>query len=103
MKVVNLFPLSIIQEKISLDKIKPLKERRWLKELAEEGLEEGIQEIGEDRIFIAPSCSLLHSPVDLDSENDMDDEMKSQQSCETAASLREGGQHVREKRRLRVC
>ena len=36
-----------------------------------------IQEIGEDRIFIAPSCSLLHSPVDLDSENDMDDEMKS--------------------------
>ena len=36
-----------------------------------------IQEIGEDRIFIAPSCSLLHSPVDLDSENDMDDEMRS--------------------------
>ena len=36
-----------------------------------------IQEIGEDRIFIAPSCSLLPSPVDLDSENDMDDEMKS--------------------------
>ena len=36
-----------------------------------------IQEIGEDRIFIAPSCSLLNSPVDLDSENDMDDEMKS--------------------------
>lgn len=26
--------------------------------------------LGSDRVFLAPSCSLLHSPCDLDSEND---------------------------------
>ena len=33
--------------------------------------------LGNDRILIAPSCSLLHSPVDLDNENYLDEEMKS--------------------------
>ncbi|MCB1562930.1 MAG: 5-methyltetrahydropteroyltriglutamate--homocysteine S-methyltransferase [Alphaproteobacteria bacterium] len=33
--------------------------------------------IGKDRIMIAPSCSLLHTPVDLDSESTMDAELKS--------------------------
>ena len=33
---------------VNSDKIKPLKERRWLKEIFEEGVEEGIQEIGEE-------------------------------------------------------
>ncbi|MDE2837318.1 MAG: 5-methyltetrahydropteroyltriglutamate--homocysteine S-methyltransferase [Chloroflexota bacterium] len=33
--------------------------------------------LGHDRIFIAPSCSLLHSPVDLDNEKNLDEEMKS--------------------------
>ena len=33
--------------------------------------------LGNDRILIAPSCSLLHSPVDLDNETSLDEEMKS--------------------------
>ena len=32
---------------VNSDKIKPLKERRWLREIFEEGAEEGIQEISE--------------------------------------------------------
>jgi 5-methyltetrahydropteroyltriglutamate--homocysteine methyltransferase len=30
-----------------------------------------------DRLWLAPSCSLLHVPVDLDSETDLDEEVKS--------------------------
>ncbi|HID44176.1 MAG TPA: 5-methyltetrahydropteroyltriglutamate--homocysteine S-methyltransferase, partial [Chromatiaceae bacterium] len=30
-----------------------------------------------DRLWLAPSCSLLHVPVDLDSEDELDDELKS--------------------------
>jgi 5-methyltetrahydropteroyltriglutamate--homocysteine methyltransferase len=33
--------------------------------------------IGPDRLEIAPSCSLLHSPVDLDGETLLDDELRS--------------------------
>ncbi len=33
--------------------------------------------IGPDRLEIAPSCSLLHSPVDLEAETALDDELKS--------------------------
>ena len=33
-------------------------------------------ELGPDRVLIAPSCSLLHCPVDLDQETGMDDELK---------------------------
>ena len=33
--------------------------------------------LGNDRIFIAPSCSLLHAPVDLDNEAGLDEEMRS--------------------------
>jgi 5-methyltetrahydropteroyltriglutamate--homocysteine methyltransferase len=40
----------------------------WLEPLA--------QRLGE-RLWIAPSCSLLHVPVDLDSEHQMDDEIQS--------------------------
>lgn len=32
--------------------------------------------VGSERIFVGPSCSLLHSPVDLESENAMDAELK---------------------------
>jgi 5-methyltetrahydropteroyltriglutamate--homocysteine methyltransferase len=32
--------------------------------------------IGADRIQVAPSCSLLHSPIDLDSESALDPEIK---------------------------
>jgi len=36
-----------------------------------------IEQLGEDRVIIASSCSLLHSPVDLDSEKKLDGEIKS--------------------------
>jgi 5-methyltetrahydropteroyltriglutamate--homocysteine methyltransferase len=31
--------------------------------------------LGPDRLMVAPSCSLLHVPVDLDGEEDLDDEL----------------------------
>lgn len=36
-----------------------------------------IEKLGKDRVIIAPSCSLLHCPVDLDNESDLDNELKS--------------------------
>lgn len=33
-------------------------------------IDKAVKKIGTDRIWIAPSCSLLHSPCDLDSESD---------------------------------
>ncbi|CAM1333748.1 hypothetical protein [Tenacibaculum aestuariivivum] len=32
-------------------------------------IKEAINKIGKERILIAPSCSLLHSPCDLDLED----------------------------------
>ena len=29
-----------------------------------------------DRLWVAPSCSLLHSPITLNNENKLDDELK---------------------------
>ncbi|MCH2037136.1 MAG: 5-methyltetrahydropteroyltriglutamate--homocysteine S-methyltransferase, partial [Rickettsiales bacterium] len=40
-------------------------------------IEKATSVLGKDRIIIAPSCSLLHSPVDLQSEEKLDDELKS--------------------------
>jgi 5-methyltetrahydropteroyltriglutamate--homocysteine methyltransferase len=40
-------------------------------------IEKAITAHGADKIFIAPSCSLLHTPVDLDSETVLDAELKS--------------------------
>ena len=39
-------------------------------------LEKAVAKLGKERVFIAPSCSLLHSPVDLDSETQLDAELK---------------------------
>src|SRR5690606_17753451 len=36
-----------------------------------------VEKLGADRVIIAPSCSLLHTPVDLNSETQMDKEIKS--------------------------
>ncbi|TWP29846.1 5-methyltetrahydropteroyltriglutamate--homocysteine S-methyltransferase [Apibacter muscae] len=33
-------------------------------------IQKAVTKIGEDKIFIAPSCSLIHTPVDLDLETD---------------------------------
>lgn len=48
--------------------------------------------VGEDRLMIASSCSLLHSPVDLDQERTLDPELKSWmafavQKCEEISLL----------------
>ena len=32
--------------------------------------------VGPERIFVAPSCSLLHCPADLDEENQLDEELR---------------------------
>jgi len=51
----------------------------WKTDLAEAvaAARKAASALGSDRVLIAPSCSLLHSPVDLDAETGMDDEMKS--------------------------
>jgi 5-methyltetrahydropteroyltriglutamate--homocysteine methyltransferase len=36
-----------------------------------------VRQLGEDRVIVAPSCSLLHVPFDLDNEESLDDELKS--------------------------
>ena len=38
--------------------------------------QKAIDAIGTDRIIIAPSCSLLHSPIDLDDEDKLDENLK---------------------------
>lgn len=35
-----------------------------------------LEKLGQDRVMIAPSCSLLHVPVDLDLESQLDPELK---------------------------
>ena len=34
------------------------------------------EKIGSERVFIAPSCSLLHTPCDLDNETQLHSEIK---------------------------
>ncbi|MEO7732121.1 MAG: 5-methyltetrahydropteroyltriglutamate--homocysteine S-methyltransferase, partial [Kofleriaceae bacterium] len=36
-----------------------------------------VEQLGVDRVWIAPSCSLLHAPVDLGRERALDDELRS--------------------------
>jgi len=40
-------------------------------------LEKATAKLGSDRIIVAPSCSLLHCPIDLDQEPSLDAELKS--------------------------
>ena len=40
-------------------------------------IEKAVAAHGSDKIFVAPSCSLLHTPVDLDNESALDAELKS--------------------------
>lgn len=40
-------------------------------------VEKAIKKLGPDKVFVAGSCSLLHTPVDLNSEKAMDPELKS--------------------------
>ena len=57
-------------------------------------LQEAHQRLGE-RLWVAPSCSLLHSPVDLEREDQLDGELKSWlafavQKCREVAVLAQG-------------
>ncbi len=38
--------------------------------------QKAVDKLGTDRVTVAPSCSLLHSPVDLDNETELDGELK---------------------------
>ncbi|MCB1592035.1 MAG: 5-methyltetrahydropteroyltriglutamate--homocysteine S-methyltransferase [Alphaproteobacteria bacterium] len=40
-------------------------------------VEKAVEKLGTDNVFVAPSCSLLHTPVDLNSEKEMDKQIKS--------------------------
>ena len=40
-------------------------------------IEKATAKLGQDKVFVSGSCSLLHSPVDLKSETALDDELKS--------------------------
>jgi 5-methyltetrahydropteroyltriglutamate--homocysteine methyltransferase len=40
-------------------------------------IEKALAALGPDNLQVAPSCSLLHTPVDLDGETKLDDELKS--------------------------
>jgi 5-methyltetrahydropteroyltriglutamate--homocysteine methyltransferase len=39
--------------------------------------QKAVEALGKDRVWIASSCSLLHSPIDLAAESKLDDELKS--------------------------
>lgn len=39
-------------------------------------INKAVEKLGTDRVMIAPSCSLLHSPIDLDGETGIDPEIK---------------------------
>ena len=39
-------------------------------------INKAVEKLGTDRVIIAPSCSLLHSPIDLDGETIIDPEIK---------------------------
>ncbi len=39
-------------------------------------INKAMEKLGKERIMIAPSCSLLHSPIDLEPENSIDPEIK---------------------------
>lgn len=44
---------------------------------AAETLETALRELGKNRVEVAPSCSLLHAPFDLDAETKLDAEIRS--------------------------
>lgn len=50
----------------------------WRNDLAKSFklLKQAVDKFGKDRVIVAPSCSLLHSPVDLSLETELDEEMK---------------------------
>ena len=65
-------------------------------------IEKAVEALGSDRVFAAPSCSLLHTPVDLNSETQLDDELKgwmafATQKLKEIAVIAKGANEGREK------
>jgi len=65
-------------------------------------VEKAVAQLGSERVFVAPSCSLLHSPVDLASEVKLDDELKgwmayATQKLDEIALIAKGANDGREK------
>jgi 5-methyltetrahydropteroyltriglutamate--homocysteine methyltransferase len=50
----------------------------WKNDLSKSlaAVEKAVAKLGADKVFVAPSCSLLHSPVDLENETEMHSEIK---------------------------
>jgi 5-methyltetrahydropteroyltriglutamate--homocysteine methyltransferase len=50
----------------------------WRADLEQQGvlLDRAAAKVGKDRLWVAPSCSLLHTPLDLDLETSLDPELK---------------------------
>ncbi len=64
-------------------------------------VEKAIKAIGTERVFVAGSCSLLHTPFDLESETELDDELKgwmayATQKLDEIAVIAEGANNGRE-------
>ncbi|MBI1301309.1 MAG: 5-methyltetrahydropteroyltriglutamate--homocysteine S-methyltransferase [Alphaproteobacteria bacterium] len=64
-------------------------------------IEKAVQKLGTDKVFVAGSCSLLHTPVDLDSETELDEQFKSWMAYATQkvaeiASLAKGANEGRD-------
>src|SRR5436305_2017965 len=58
-------------------------------------IEQAVQVLGTERVLVAPSCSLLHVPLDLQQEAQLDDELRSwlafaQQKLDEVALLTQG-------------
>ena len=58
-------------------------------------VQKAVEKIGADNVFVAPSCSFLHAPVDLDSEQELDQEIKNwlafaKQKCQEIAMIANG-------------
>lgn len=75
----------------------------WKNDLADSlsHVEKAVAKLGSDRVFVAPSCSLLHTPVDLASEKQMDDELKgwmayATQKLDELATIAKGANDGRE-------
>ncbi|MBM5782453.1 MAG: 5-methyltetrahydropteroyltriglutamate--homocysteine S-methyltransferase, partial [Pelagibacterales bacterium] len=51
----------------------------WINNLGNsiEIAQKAVAKLGKERVIVAPSCSLIHSPVDLENETDLDAELKS--------------------------
>ena len=63
-------------------------------------IEKAVKAHGADKIFVAPSCSLLHVPVDLDSEKSLDAEVKSwlafaKQKLDEISTLKEAANNLK--------